>query len=210
MIEIRYLQAESGANKFGTCNCCGKSSSEDPLMISVKFSYYGHGTTICLCDDCKKKLMEALLPANNSEIPNSSDTISRQAAIDRATKEHDFFRGAVTVSDKARRDELLNVMCWLGELPPAPPAQLEPDQNGDLWITVPDIDKVTRIFVQESKSKFCRIFYEEQPERIIHCKDCEWWTKQEHSPQGRCALSGMCPTGGWFCGNARMRGEQNE
>ena len=50
------------------------------------------------------------------------DLISRQAAIDRATKEHDFFRGAVTVSDKARRDELLNVMCWLGELPPAQPA----------------------------------------------------------------------------------------
>ena len=44
-----------------------------------------------------------------------------------------------------------------------------------------------------------------QPERIIHCKDCEWWTKQERSPQGRCALSGMYPTGGWFCGNARMR-----
>ena len=44
-----------------------------------------------------------------------------------------------------------------------------------------------------------------QPERIIHCKDCEWWTKQEHSPQGRCALSGMYPSGGWFCGNARMR-----
>ena len=87
------------------------------------------------------------------------DLISRQAAIDRATKEHDFFRGAVTVSDKARRDELLNVMCWLGELPSA---KLTPDQNGDLWITVPDIDKVTRIYVQESKSKFCRIFYEER------------------------------------------------
>ena len=50
-----------------------------------------------------------------------SDLIDRQAAIDRATKEHDFFRGAVNVSDKARRDELLNVMCWLGELPPAQP-----------------------------------------------------------------------------------------
>ena len=49
------------------------------------------------------------------------DLIDRQAAIERATKEHDFFRGAVTVSDKARRDELLNVMCWLGELPSAQP-----------------------------------------------------------------------------------------
>ena len=88
-----------------------------------------------------------------------SDLIDRQSAIERATKEHDFFRGAVTVSDKARRDELLNVMCWLGELPSVKPT---PDQNGDLWITVPDIDKVMRIYVQESKSKFCRIFYEER------------------------------------------------
>lgn len=99
----------------------------------------------------------AQLGTNLAEV--GTDCISRQAAIDRVTKEHDFFRGAVTVSDKARRDELLNVMCWLGELPSAP---LTPDQNGDLWITVPDIDKVTRIYVQESKSKFCRIFYEEQ------------------------------------------------
>ena len=66
MIEIRYLQAESGANKFGTCNCCGKSSSEDPLMISIKFSYYGHGTLICLCDDCRKKLIEVL---NGEQLP---------------------------------------------------------------------------------------------------------------------------------------------
>ena len=49
------------------------------------------------------------------------DLISRQAAINRATKEHDFYRGAGTVSDKARRDELLNVMCWLGELPSVQP-----------------------------------------------------------------------------------------
>jgi hypothetical protein len=41
-------------------------------------------------------------------------------------------------------------------------AQPTPDQNCDLWITVPDIDKVTCIYVQESKSKFCRIFYEER------------------------------------------------
>ena len=44
-----------------------------------------------------------------------------------------------------------------------------------------------------------------QPE-IVRCKDCDWWTKQEDSPQGRCALLQMYPTGGWFCGNAR-RGE---
>jgi hypothetical protein len=50
---------------------------------------------------------------------NVGDLISRQAAIERATEEHDFFKGARTPTDKARRDELLNVMCWLGELPSA-------------------------------------------------------------------------------------------
>ena len=43
-----------------------------------------------------------------------------------------------------------------------------------------------------------------QPE-IVRCKDCDWWTKQEDSLQGRCALLQMYPTGGWFCGNARRR-----
>jgi len=50
-----------------------------------------------------------------------NDLISRQAAIERATKDHDFYKGATTPADKARRDELLNVMCWLGELPSAQP-----------------------------------------------------------------------------------------
>ena len=59
------------------------------------------------------------------------DTISRKAAIERATKEHDFFRGAVTVSDKARRDELLNVMCWLGELQP-----VQPEPKRGKWIKI--------------------------------------------------------------------------
>lgn len=79
-----------------------------------------------------------------------TDVISRQAAIE-ALYHVDEYNGR---SVEAIRKLL--------------PAQPTPDQNGDLWITVPDIDKVTRIYVQESKSKFCRIFYEEQeqPERI--------------------------------------------
>ena len=46
-----------------------------------------------------------------------------------------------------------------------------------------------------------------QPD-IIRCKDCEWWTKQENSIQGRCALHKMYPSGNWYCGTARRRGEQ--
>lgn len=41
-----------------------------------------------------------------------------------------------------------------------------------------------------------------QPE-IIRCKDCDWWTKQEDNPRGRCALFQIYSTGGWFCGSAR-------
>ena len=49
------------------------------------------------------------------------DLIDRQTAIERATKDHDFYKGATIPTDKARRDESLNVMCWLGELPSAQP-----------------------------------------------------------------------------------------
>lgn len=36
---------------------------------------------------------------------------------------------------------------------------------------------------------------------VVRCKDCKWWTKQEKSIQGRCALAGIYPTGSWYCGN---------
>ena len=41
--------------------------------------------------------------------------------------------------------------------------------------------------------------------RLIRCRDCEFWTKQEASLQGRCALTGTYPTGAFFCGNAKQR-----
>lgn len=42
-------------------------------------------------------------------------------------------------------------------------------------------------------------------EPIVRCKDCEYWTKQSDSLQGRCALSGSYPTGAWYCANAERR-----
>lgn len=42
---------------------------------------------------------------------------------------------------------------------------------------------------------------------VVMCKDCKWWTKQEKSIQGRCALNGMYPTGGWYCANGRRDDE---
>lgn len=44
-----------------------------------------------------------------------------------------------------------------------------------------------------------------QAEPVVRCKDCEYWTKQSDSLQGRCALSGSYPTGAWYCANAERR-----
>lgn len=43
---------------------------------------------------------------------------------------------------------------------------------------------------------------------VVRCKDCEWWTKQDKSLQGRCARYGTYPTGEWFCAAGRKGGEQ--
>lgn len=43
---------------------------------------------------------------------------------------------------------------------------------------------------------------------VVRCKDCKWWTKQEKSIQGRCALNGTYPTGGWYCANGRREGDE--
>lgn len=40
---------------------------------------------------------------------------------------------------------------------------------------------------------------------VVRCKDCDWWTKQEDSPRGRCALFQIYSTGGWFCGSAERK-----
>ena len=39
---------------------------------------------------------------------------------------------------------------------------------------------------------------------VVHCKDCEWWTKQEASIQGRCARFGFYPTGKFYCASGSM------
>lgn len=42
-------------------------------------------------------------------------------------------------------------------------------------------------------------------EPVIRCKDCDWWTKQEASLQGRCERYGIYPTGEWYCAAARLK-----
>ena len=81
---------------------------------------------------------------------------------------------------------------------------------GSVWMAYTDNmtkEQIAEKALRASKRALVDIIKElpsAQPE-IIRCKDCDWWTKQEDSPQGRCALLQMYPTGGWFCGNARRR-----
>ena len=84
------------------------------------------------------------------------DTVSRKAAIEICDHAIDLLKGQFGAG------ALVAIKESIEDLPPVQPEQFEPDQNGDIWITVPDIDEVTCIYVQESKSKFCRIFYEER------------------------------------------------
>lgn len=44
-----------------------------------------------------------------------------------------------------------------------------------------------------------------EAEPVIRCKDCDWWTKQEASLQGRCERYGIYPTGEWYCAAARLK-----
>ena len=43
---------------------------------------------------------------------------------------------------------------------------------------------------------------------VVRCKECEYWTKQSDSLQGRCALSGSYPTGAWYCANSERREDE--
>lgn len=40
---------------------------------------------------------------------------------------------------------------------------------------------------------------------VVRCTECEYWTKQADSIQGRCALLAIYPTASWFCANGTMR-----
>ena len=50
-----------------------------------------------------------------------------------------------------------------------------------------------------------RKLIEAAPDALIKCRDCDWWTKQEASLQGRCARYGFYPTGSWYCAGAKKR-----
>lgn len=64
MIEIKYLQDLQGADRYGTCGGCGKSSKDDSGMVRIRFNYSNgnknQGTIICLCNRCRVDLYQKI------------------------------------------------------------------------------------------------------------------------------------------------------
>lgn len=150
------------------------------------------------------------------------DLISRQAAIDDVCKMMYECFGADD-------EELDAIEVTLRELPAVQPdhtADIGKKVEGDcisrqaavdavseyatIWMSYTDdmsASEIAEEALSAARDTMIRIMREQpavQPE-IIRCKDCDWWTKQEDSVQGRCELMRMYPAGGWYCGNARRR-----
>ena len=142
------------------------------------------------------------------------DLISRQAAID-------HWRLIIDATNTDSRynmgfvDGLEFCISHLSTMPSAQPeiSCSEIPNNSDAISRQAAIDALDEIEAEVADgygyqyAKW-REYFAEMPsaqQEIVRCKDCDWWTKQEDSLQGRCALLQMYPTGGWFCGNARRR-----
>ena len=153
------------------------------------------------------------------------DTISRQAAIEVIDK--------IFPADPMRNDYTQGITCgaalateYIKQLPSEQPeianqteesAQNVP--NGELISKKAAIEALEKMsanygkigrrewhpHIEECKAELSML-PSAQPE-IILCKDCDWWTKQEDSLQGRCDRYGMYPTGYWYCAGARERRE---
>ena len=99
------------------------------------------------------------------------DTVSRKDCLKALSNmmDTDGFRNGWAVSRA-------NVECMLKSMPPVTPKQ-HIDADGTLWVTVTDIGRVTRVIVDEEKSKFCRQFYmDAQPEQRTGR-----WIPQDHN-----------------------------
>ena len=117
----------------------------------------GLATLIKALEQEHKKLRE-MQSATDKNV-GTTDTISRQAAIDALRTCYDT--ETITMDNG---DEYINYGDAVGEIEKLPPAQ-HIDADGTLWVTVTDIERVTRVIVDENKSKFCRQFYmDAQPE----------------------------------------------
>lgn len=75
--------------------------------------------------------------------------------------------------------------------------------------TIAEIEALDIIEVCKALEQKIKNDYISQPSadvaEVVRCKDCEWWTKQEDSLQGRCALMQSYPTGAWYCADGERK-----
>ena len=62
-------------------------------------------------------------------------------------------------------------------------------------------DNFTGCVAEDAKPNWCPLV------ELIRCQDCDWWTQSEDSLQGHCLAHNMYPTGGYYCGTARPKKE---
>lgn len=62
MITMDYLADKKGADRFGTCANCAKSSDADLLMARIYFKpeYSSASRSVCLCQKCRAELLDLL------------------------------------------------------------------------------------------------------------------------------------------------------
>lgn len=145
-----------------------------------------------LNEEGKTAFRMAIEALNCSEFPNSSDTISRQHAIDalvKAIREDPYYDSNEAINGLG----VCDVRVILNDLPSAQP----------------DLDSAYTEGYTQAEAKY-RALWDEMPE-IIRCKDCvHSMTNDYHPDKPRvCFKTRMCGTvrDDWFCADAERREE---
>lgn len=150
-----------------------------------------------LNEEGKTAFRMAIEALNCSEFPNNSDTISRQAAIDEIKEIYEWH-------DNVTKERIIE---HFKQLPPAQPERtpmqelLDVTADRDYWKAQCHSYEMTINRLTESA----------QPERIIHCKDCEYWNSgsceyPEHAVNCQDYWVGDIETEAeHFCGYAKRR-----
>ena len=93
-----------------------------------------------------------------------SDYIKREDALDIVA--HNCVNGEITLN---RYDKIID---GIYEIPPADVAPVGQEEDGTLWVTVGDCEKVGRVIVKNEQGHLCRVFYmgdgDEEPVRHGH------------------------------------------
>ncbi len=86
--------------------------------------------------------------------------------------------------DKVDMDsEIENATKFLSDIPSADVAPVRHEEDGTLWVTVEDCEKVGRVIVKNEHGHFCRVFYmgdgDEEPVRHGKWNPYKWYIDED-------------------------------